>query len=100
MNKRIEKKFNDLEVLLKVISVGTRLKILSRIKQEEVCACDLLTCLNVTQPTLSHHLKVLREHGLVKSRQIGTRTLYTLEDKAIKNIHTMLDTLMDTEITC
>jgi ArsR family transcriptional regulator len=95
-----EPDFDTLAKLLKVISVSTRLKILSRIKQEEVCACDLLTCLNVTQPTLSHHLKVLREHGLVKYRQIGTRTLYTLEDNAIKNILTLFDTLMDREITC
>ncbi|MGM0436597.1 MAG: ArsR/SmtB family transcription factor [Bacillota bacterium] len=100
MDKSSDKSFENLEKLLKVIAVSTRLKILSRIKQEEVCACDLLTCLNVSQPTLSHHLKVLREHGLVKNRQVGTRTLYTLEDNAIENIHALLDRLMDIEITC
>jgi|AntDeeMetagen681_2_1112603.scaffolds.fasta_scaffold18428_2 ArsR family transcriptional regulator len=100
MNAKMLKEFDELEALLKVIAVSTRLKILSRIKQGEVCACDLLGCLNVSQPTLSHHLKVLKGHKLVKSRQEGTKTFYTLEDAAILNIHTALNKLMDIEITC
>ncbi len=92
--------YEALENLLKVLADKTRLKILSRIKQGELCACDLLTCLNISQPTLSHHLKILRDHNLVKSKKIGTRTHYTLEEEAIGSVHTMIDAVMDKTITC
>lgn len=92
--------YESLEKLLKVLADKTRLKILSRIKQGELCACDLLSCLNISQPTLSHHLKILRDNGLVKSKKLGTKTHYTLQENAIGTVHTMIDAVMDKTITC
>ena len=45
----------------------------------EVCACDLTDCCGVSQPTVSHHLRVLREAGIVRSERRGTWIYYSLE---------------------
>jgi ArsR family transcriptional regulator len=43
-----------------------------------VCACDFTECCTVSQPTISHHLRVLREAGVVVSERRGTNILYSL----------------------
>ena len=43
-----------------------------------VCACDFSECCTVSQPTISHHLKVLREAGVVTSERQGTNIVYSL----------------------
>ena len=55
-----------------------RIKILEMLKTGEKCACKLLEELNVTQPTLSHHMKILCECGLVKSRKEGKWHHYSM----------------------
>lgn len=43
-----------------------------------VCACDFVECCSVSQPTISHHLRVLRDAGIVTSERSGTNILYAL----------------------
>ncbi len=45
---------------------------------DDVCACDFTDCCGVSQPTISHHLKVLREAGVVVSERQGTNIVYSL----------------------
>ncbi len=45
---------------------------------DSVCACDFVECCTVSQPTISHHLKVLREAGVVTSERQGTNIVYSL----------------------
>src|SRR5690606_37942423 len=45
---------------------------------DSVCACDFVDCCTVSQPTISHHLKVLREAGVVTSERQGTNIVYSL----------------------
>ena len=45
---------------------------------ECVCACDFSECCRVSQPTISHHLKVLRDAGVVTSERRGTNVVYSL----------------------
>ena len=45
---------------------------------DDVCACDFTECCTVSQPTISHHLKVLREAGVVVSERQGTNIVYSL----------------------
>ena len=45
---------------------------------DDVCACDFSECCTVSQPTISHHLKVLREAGVVTSQRQGTNIVYSL----------------------
>ena len=55
----------------KAMSDANRLRIIEMLTTGEKCGCDLLEELQVTQPTLSHHMKVLSDCGLVSSRKDG-----------------------------
>jgi ArsR family transcriptional regulator len=48
------------------------------VANEGVCACDFSECCTVSQPTISHHLKVLRDAGVVTSERQGTNVVYRL----------------------
>ena len=50
---------------------------------DEVCVCDFVAALDLAQPTVSHHLKVLREAGLVESSRRGTWAYYRLVPEAV-----------------
>ncbi len=58
----------------------------------EVCACDLTLPSGRSQPTVSHHLKVLREAGLVSSRRRGTNIWYTARAEQIEALRSVLGT--------
>jgi DNA-binding transcriptional ArsR family regulator len=60
-------------VLLAALADPTRLSIVRQLGQRgELCVCDFLECCDVSQPTISHHLKVLRAAGIVASERRGT----------------------------
>jgi ArsR family transcriptional regulator, arsenate/arsenite/antimonite-responsive transcriptional repressor len=61
----------------KALADPTRIAIVNRLAQaEETCVCDLTAVFALSQPTISHHLKVLREAGLVESARRGTWAYY------------------------
>ncbi len=72
-------------LLLQGAADATRLAILRQLSREdaEVCACDFTACCDVAQPTVSHHLKVLREAGWVVSERRGSWVYYRLRDDAV-----------------
>ncbi len=74
------KKTTDPEVrLLQALADPTRLAIVRQLgTHPEVCACDFTSCCDVGQPTVSHHLKVLREAGVVVSERRGSWIFYRL----------------------
>jgi ArsR family transcriptional regulator len=62
----------------------TRLAILRQLAAGEgVCACDFTSCCDVAQPTVSHHLKVLRESGWVRTERRGSNIWYWLRQEAL-----------------
>ena len=69
----------DIE-LLQAIADPVRLSILRQLASSpgSVCACDFTECCSVSQPTVSHHLKVLREAGVVTTERRGTYIYYDL----------------------
>src|SRR5436190_7587573 len=72
-------------LLLQGAADPTRLAILRQLAAgEEVCACDFTACCDVAQPTVSHHLKVLRESGWVTSDRRGTWVWYRLRPEAVE----------------
>ena len=93
-------KYMKLEKTLKVLADRTRLMILSRIYQGEVCGCDLIHCLDISQPTLSHHLKVLSSNGFIEGRREGNKILYSVNPKVFKGVETTFKELMEEKITC
>lgn len=62
--------------LFKALGDEVRLKVLHLVKDQEVCVCDLLAILKMAQGTLSHHLSVLQQAGLVSSRKQGRWNYY------------------------
>jgi ArsR family transcriptional regulator len=72
-------------LLLQGAADPTRLAILRQLSSAaaEVCACDFTACCEVAQPTVSHHLKVLREAGWVTSERRGSWVYYRLRDDAV-----------------
>ena len=71
--------------LFKALADETRLSIISQLaEQREVCVCDFLACCDLAQPTVSHHLKVLREAGLVNTEKRGLWVYYTLNRERLE----------------
>lgn len=68
----------DVSLICKAMSDENRLHIIEMLTTGEKCGCDLLDELQVTQPTLSHHMKVLSDCGLVSSRKEGKWQLYSI----------------------
>ena len=66
-------------MLLSALADPVRLSIVRQLATaDDVCACDFTECCDVSQPTISHHLKVLREAGVVVSARQGTNIVYSL----------------------
>jgi ArsR family transcriptional regulator len=71
-------------LLLQAAADPTRLAILRQLSDaREVCACDFTACCDVSQPTVSHHLRVLRESGWVAGDRRGTWVWYSLRPEAV-----------------
>lgn len=71
-------------LLLQGAADPTRLAILRQLSAVgSVCACDLCDCCEVSQPTVSHHLRVLREAGWVQGERRGTWIWYSLRPEAV-----------------
>lgn len=64
----------------------TRLKILKLIAKEELCACEVMTALDLTQPNTSHHLGILERAGLVSSRRKGKWVFYRVADPKVSSL--------------
>ena len=61
----------------------------------EVCVCDLTSAFDLSQPTISHHLKVLREAGLIDSQRRGTWVYYRLIPAALERMAAVLSDRAD-----
>ena len=71
-------------LLLQAAADPTRLAILRQLSDvAEVCACDFTACCDVSQPTVSHHLKVLRDAGWIEGERRGTWIWYSLRPQAV-----------------
>ncbi|MDR3596732.1 metalloregulator ArsR/SmtB family transcription factor [Clostridium sp.] len=77
----MEKKYEINAKILKALSDPNRLKIIDLLSCGEKCACHILESFEFTQPTLSHHMKVLIECGLIEARKDGIWNLYKLNLK-------------------
>ncbi|SDP09429.1 ArsR/SmtB family transcription factor [Clostridium gasigenes] len=94
----MEKKYEDNAKIVKALSDGNRMKIVDILSCGEKCACDILEHFEFTQPTLSHHMKVLMECGVVSSRREGLWTYYSLNIvNCNKLIFFIMDLVTDTE---
>lgn len=73
--------------IFKALGDETRLKIIELLSsEEELCACRILENFNITQPTLSYHMKLLTESKIVVGKKKGAWIYYSLDRKQIKNL--------------
>ena len=78
---------DQLAARFKALADPTRVAIVNRLAAaDEVCVCDLNAAFELSQPTISHHLKILREAGLVDSERRGTWAYYRLVPEAIDGL--------------
>ncbi|BEH90994.1 MAG: winged helix-turn-helix transcriptional regulator [Turicibacter sp.] len=78
----------------KALSDTNRLKIIGLLVQRERCACELLEFFQISQPTLSHHMKILVSCGLVQSRKVGTWNYYRMNEAGKKELLRQLSQLL------
>jgi len=74
----LKSNYEQAALVFKALGDPNRLAVIDMIKSEEKCACKILEALNITQPTLSHHMKTLCDVGLVNSRREGKWMHYSI----------------------
>ncbi|HPB79000.1 MAG TPA: metalloregulator ArsR/SmtB family transcription factor [Sedimentibacter sp.] len=87
----MKKKYEQAALLFRALSDPNRLAIIDMIKTEEKCACKILEELQITQPTLSHHMKILCDSGLVNSRREGKWMHYSINKELFEEVKQLFD---------
>ncbi|WIX98901.1 metalloregulator ArsR/SmtB family transcription factor [Amycolatopsis mongoliensis] len=83
----------ELSKLFKAMADPVRLRLLSLIASHaggEACVCDLTDAFDLTGPTISHHLKVLRESGLITGERRGTWVYYRIHPEVLARLSAVL----------
>jgi ArsR family transcriptional regulator, arsenate/arsenite/antimonite-responsive transcriptional repressor len=99
----LELRFDEMQAeqfatIFKALSHPVRLQILDLISQGggEVCVCDIESHFALKQPTLSHHIKVLREAGLIQSEQNRVWIFHRINPTTLESVHSLLSQLLST----
>lgn len=79
--------------IFKALADETRLKIIEMLSSGEMCACKILEEFDITQPTLSYHMKILTESGLVNGRRDGAWMRYSLNEENGQALKLFVDQL-------
>lgn len=82
-----------LEKQLKAVADANRLTLLSCLKNAEVCVCDLVDVLGLSQPAVSQQLKKLEEDGIITARKVGTWKHYRLVENQTPVMQAILSQL-------
>ena len=86
--------------VLKALADETRLKIIDMLSCGELCACKILEPLSITQPTLSYHMKILTECGIVSARREGAWMYYTLYTDRLRDLTGYINALTAWKENC
>ena len=84
-------------LIFKAFCDENRIRILNLLSTGEKCACKLLEELNITQPTLSHHMKILCDSGVVVGRKEGKWMHYSISAKGVDKAKKYLDVITRTD---
>ena len=81
--------------LLQALGHPTRLTIVRELTgRDEVCACDFTSCCDVSQPTISHHLRILKEAGVIEAERRGTWIFYRIVPAAADRLRGLAGELL------
>jgi len=95
MGKKLKKDYEAHAELFKALSDVHRLQILEMLCRGELCACKILEKFNFTQPTLSHHMKILCECKIVNKRKEGKWIYYAIAPNGCERIIGLLKKFTD-----
>jgi len=87
----LRKNYHMYAAFMKALSDETRLKIFDMLAQGELCACKILEEFNITQPTLSYHMKILCDSGLVSGRKDGVWIKYSIKPDSLEAVKEMFE---------
>jgi len=90
-------RYKNNALIFKALCDESRLRIIDLIKNGETCSCVLLEDLTISQSTLSHHMKILIESGLVTCRKKGKYAMYSLSSDIIKKSINILEDILITD---
>ena len=96
----MNKNYDDNIKILKALSEINRLKIVDMLSSGEKCACIILENFHFTQPTLSHHMTVLMESGIVKCRKEGTWIYYSLDTELCHKLMRFINSILTSDEKC
>lgn len=82
------------ELFLKALADQNRLRMVALLAKQKLCVCELAEVLGITQPSVSKHLKKLKEAGIISSEQDGLWTNYFLHEKQDKMHSEILEVLV------
>lgn len=85
-NLNMEEKIEDLSQVFKALGDPTRSRIIYILSRSPLCVCDISALLNMTQSSISHHLRILRDQKLVKFKRKGKLVIYSLDDDHVFTI--------------
>ena len=86
--------------LFKALGDPTRYEILRLIsgQPQEICVCDITNRFDVSQPTISHHLKILREAGLITVARRGVWAYYAVDPRGVERLQSAVGTMAPVEL--
>lgn len=96
----MDDKYSQNALLFKALADTNRLMIVDMLSCGELCACKILEGLGITQPTLSHHMKILCDCGLVSSRKDGKWTHYSLNMATVERFKEFLALVTSEKNNC
>jgi ArsR family transcriptional regulator len=96
----MEQVYVDTAKVLKALSDPKRLQIVDMLSCGELCACVILESFHITQPTLSHDMKVLAEAGIVNFRREGKNIYYSLNKSMLLQINQTLGKMFEEKRDC
>ena len=96
----MDDKYKEYAKYFKALSDPNRLMIMDMLSCGELCACKILEKFNITQPTLSHHMKVLCDCGLVNGRKEGKWMYYALDENVVLDFRSFLTDITSDKEDC
>ena len=96
----MEQIYTDTAKMLRAMSDPNRLRIVDMLSCGELCACKILEAFHITQPTLSHDMKMLAEAGIVIQRREGKNIFYSLNTKALSTMYQSLGRVFEEKPDC
>ena len=85
---------HEMAQIFKALSDENRIRILKQLRDGEKCGCELLEELKISQPTLSHHMKILCDCSIVQSRREGRWMNYRIDCDGVREVRPLMQELL------